>query len=218
MATDARGHTVPAATDVPSRNTILNALLSVKDITPVTNTTTRASTSTAVSPSATNPLLVARADARADSFLEFTKDGSTWLSVPLSTGVVTYTPVLNADTTAPTLGTGSTVAGLYCQNGQQMQGHIDIVGGSAATAVGNGLYNVSFPVAMHASLASGSVVGSGLYFDASVSTWRPFVLRSLTSTTARLQDSETSNTAIGHTNPGWGVNDRVHANFSYIVA
>lgn len=88
MATDTRGHTVPAADDAPARSDLLDLSLSLRDPIPVASTTARAQLITdlaaltpAITPSASNPVFVFRADARAGSELEYTTDGTTWRAV-----------------------------------------------------------------------------------------------------------------------------------------
>ena len=85
MSTDARGHEVPAGTDDPGQVIAqLEALsLSVRDVVFVANTTERAAAATALSPSATDPLYVHRADAPKGKNLEWTADGSTWEAVSI---------------------------------------------------------------------------------------------------------------------------------------
>lgn len=83
MAQDARKHIVPSGAEAPRRKAILDLGLSIRDIVPVANTTERGQlisdlTAAGVAPSATNPLLVYRADATAGFELEYTINGSTW--------------------------------------------------------------------------------------------------------------------------------------------
>lgn len=189
MATDARGHTVPAASDVPSRNTLLNMMLSVNDFVSVTNTTTRAAVATAVSPTAVRPLIVARADARPDSELEYTSDGLAWKTVTLGSGVQIYTPALTAPTTNPTLGSGSSAVGEYEKFGDWVVGTGEIVFGASGVAAGSGFYEISLPVAMPAAgPTAGRIIGSGVFFDSSAagaSAWFALSLLAFTTTTVR---------------------------------
>lgn len=83
MATDARGHTVPASTDHPSRADLLNLSLSIGDAIPVANVTARAAlivtlAGIGITPSTSNPIRDWRADAAPGSQDEFTTDGTTW--------------------------------------------------------------------------------------------------------------------------------------------
>jgi hypothetical protein len=87
--TDARGHTVPEATDHPTRQGwVLDPLMTVRDATPVANTTERAQLivdlaahSPSIVPSTTEPVFVWRANAVAWHKLEVTEDGTTWRPV-----------------------------------------------------------------------------------------------------------------------------------------
>jgi hypothetical protein len=190
MATDARGHTIPAATDVPSRNTLLNLSLSTCDVVPVTNTTTRATAVTNLGATTAKPLIVARADARADSLLEMSSDsGTTWRTSVLGSGLQTYTPVLTAATTNPTLGTGSSVAGEFERFGDWVVGAVEIVWGTSGVAAGSGFYEISLPVAMVASgPTAGRIIGSGVIFDSSAAgaaAWFLVSVTAVSSTTCR---------------------------------
>lgn len=83
MATDVRAHTVPAATDHPSRAALLALSLSTRDPIPVANTTARAAlivslASAGITPTTANPVFVFRADAGAGFELEVTTDGTNW--------------------------------------------------------------------------------------------------------------------------------------------
>lgn len=83
MALDVRKHKVPSGAEAPRRQAILDLGLSIRDVIPVANTTERAQmisdlTAAGVAPSATNPVLVYRADATAGFELEYTINGSTW--------------------------------------------------------------------------------------------------------------------------------------------
>ena len=110
MATDLRGHTVPAAGDAPSRAALLSLGLTVRDPIPVANTTTRAAlivslaaATPAVVPSTSNPVYVNRADAAVGAELEVTTDGTTWRTIYSDT--TTWTTI--------TLDAGVTVAASF---------------------------------------------------------------------------------------------------------
>lgn len=85
MATDARGHTVPAATDAPKRADLTALSLSVRDVVYVATVTARAAAVTALGASAANPLYVHRGDAPAGRQLEVTTDGTTWRVIAADT-------------------------------------------------------------------------------------------------------------------------------------
>lgn len=72
----------------------------------------------------------------------------------------TYTPALQASTTNPTLGTGSTVRGRYVQHGKTVIAEIFIAFGSSGTAAGSGTYRVTLPVTNQAGTAN-TLVGHG---------------------------------------------------------
>lgn len=101
-----------------------------------------------------------------DNFLAI---GQAWTS---------YSPAWTAATTNPTIGNGS-IVGSYIQAGKLVIGRIKITVGSTTT-VGTGAYRFSIPVT--ASTSSDDAIGSGVYNDASGTTYS-VSLRLQTSTT-----------------------------------
>lgn len=90
-----------------------------------------------------------------------------------NTGWASYTPVLSATTTDPTLGTGAAQQGVYYQD--PVTGMVDawarIVYGTSGTDPGSGTYLVSLPTAIDHSIggvlttASSMALGSGAVRD-----------------------------------------------------
>lgn len=74
MATDARGHTAPAAAEAPRRQAFNDLSLSVNDMVMATNATTRGTVLTAVGSSAARPLFVYQQD----TDTVWRHDGSAW--------------------------------------------------------------------------------------------------------------------------------------------
>lgn len=225
MATDARNHTVPAAAGHPARADILSLALGIRDLIPVANTTARAAVITAmasagVSVSTSNPVFVYRADARPDSAIEVTTDGTTWKTIALGSGLQTYTPVLTAPTTNPTLGAGSSQAGNWYQFGPWVLGTFDISFGSSGAAPGSGTYEVSLPpiAAAAGGAAAGTNAGSGEFVDASPLTTYPCSLVFQSTTTVRLHyQGGTSGLSSGAPVVP-AVNDKIHGSFFYLAA
>lgn len=191
MATDARGHTVPAAADHPQRQNLLDMALSVNDPVMVADTTARTSVASALaaSISASRPLIVYRADA---ARYESTIDGTNWLVVASATDWTAWVPAITASTTNPTLGTGSSVGGnyQYLQTLKTVIATANVTFGTSGVAVGSGRYAISLPVAAATTYL---VVGSGFYTDASGPTTFHFDCRLLSSTTfAMYLDNQTA--------------------------
>lgn len=97
VAIDARKHVAPAAAETPRRQALNDLSLSIRDFVPVANATERAQIvadlSAAGTPvSATNPLVVIRADAPVGAPVEISTDGSAWRSV-YSDDTAAWTPV-----------------------------------------------------------------------------------------------------------------------------
>lgn len=83
MATDLRGHTVPAGNEAPARASLTALALSVRDPIPVANATARAQAITdlaavGVTASTANPIFFFRGDAPPGARLEETTDGTTF--------------------------------------------------------------------------------------------------------------------------------------------
>ena len=99
MATNARGHTIPAAGETPSRAAIFAPLLTVNDIVMATNATDRAQKITALAPSAARPLYIHQIDNRC----LWMHDGTTlrlmaWPSAGAATAAITTTSCGPTDT------------------------------------------------------------------------------------------------------------------------
>lgn len=220
MATDNRGHTVPASTGHPARADVLALSLSTCDVVPVTNATTRATAVTNLGATTAKPLIVARADARTDSILEESHDaGVTWRTVVLGSGISSYTPVVTAPTTSPTLGTGSSVAGSYYTLGPWVIGTFDIAFGTSGVVVGSGVYEISLPIAAVAGGASaGTNAGSGEFVDASPLTTYTGVLSFQSTTTVRLHYSGGSTGLSSGAPVAPAANDKIHGTFMYLGA
>ena len=57
----------------------------------------------------------------------------------------TYTPILTASTTNPTLGSGSTAQGRYHRNGLHVDVWFHLAFGTSGVVAGSGVYRVSYP-------------------------------------------------------------------------
>lgn len=222
MASDARNHTVPASGDHPSRATLLALALGIRDVIPVSNTTTRAAVITAmasagVSVSTSNPVYVHRADARPDLALEVTTDGTTWKAACLSNGLETYTPVITPASGTFNAGTTGTVTGNFIRLGPWIAGHFDIVFGGTGISVGTGIWSVTLPVAAPAGVDTlGVTCGGGVVVDASPVTVTTVSLRFDSTTTCRgLYSSGTVGAAAPIATPAAG--DKWNADFGYLA-
>lgn len=86
MATDVRGHEVPASDDQPARSAFTNLSLSIRDIIYVANSTAQAQLVTdlagaGITPSSSNPIYTHRASAPVGRELEYTMNGTTWHAI-----------------------------------------------------------------------------------------------------------------------------------------
>lgn len=87
----------------------------------------------------------------------------------------TWTPVLTANTTNPTLGTGSTITGSYMRVGRNITARCNIKFGSSGVNPGSGTYHISLPVTPK-TLSVGRHVGSCWGWDASATNYNDGVV------------------------------------------
>lgn len=112
------------------------------------------------------------------SYLDDTKtlsvyDGSNWVvfananQTPFSS-FTSYTPVLTAATTNPTLGSGAVTTGAYSQFGKLVAYRFFISFGTSGVSAGSGAYRISLPVTASTTLGAGALtLGSLFIFDSS---------------------------------------------------
>lgn len=148
---------------------------------------------------------------------------STALAAKLDTpgAWTSYTPVLTADTTSPTLGTGGTAVGAYTQIGKTVFYNFRFTFGSSGVAAGSGLYRVSVPV-VPAYTVGGSVAGSTLYmFDNSAATmWNAGFMQLSAGSIAYISyGAGTANQGVGAALPWtWAASDRLWGSMIYEAA
>lgn len=169
--TDVRGHSVPLAGEHPSRSAwLLAPLLSVKDPIPVASTAARATkvtdlASAGITPSTSNPIFFARADAGAGRELEYTTDGTTFRTVTatpvtpwgMAAGQYTFT------TTAVTVMSQviSLPAGRFAVSPRMTANISTPVGGSAAMTV-RAMATSSTSFTLYLYSATGATFAAGL--------------------------------------------------------
>jgi hypothetical protein len=131
-----------------------------------------------------------------------------------------YTPVLTASTTNPTLGTGGSVSGRYIKLGKTVIGQAAIVFGSSGVNAGSGTYYVSLPI--NKTGLNEHALGSVVMRDASAS----YIGNAGTlqgAGTAGLDKAQIvfggSVFAVGSTTPWtWAAADQIFFTFMYEVA
>jgi hypothetical protein len=101
-------------------------------------------------------------------------DGAAWVAAVNASSLngvgnwTSYTPVLTAVTTNPTLGSGSVAVGYYAQIGKVVIYSFQIVFGTSGVNAGSGDYRVSLPVtAAFGSAFYGATNGQTIFFDKS---------------------------------------------------
>ena len=132
----------------------------------------------------------------------------------------TYTPVVTADTTNPTLGTASVAEGYYAQMGKHVVGTIYIKLGTSGFAAGTGTWHISLPVNA-ATTGTIRVLGHGGFWDASAPTASGWITatRATTSTLTLIAGNATTAGAVAPLAPiTWAASDEIWVNFSYEAA
>lgn len=130
----------------------------------------------------------------------------------------TWTPVLTASVTNPTLGTGSAAVGRYGRVNKTVFGQLAINFGTAGVNQGSGFYFVTVPITAQ---ASGTTIGHGYVFDASASLVRHVVALMDNTTRMGLWIDNSTNFAISATNPfagGFAASDQIRVVFEYEAA
>lgn len=140
----------------------------------------------------------------------------TWLGATTTS----YAPTLTAFTTNPTLGTGSSTSGRYTKIGSLVAGHGLITFGSSGVNAGSGVYFVSLPTAVDASLAVGTLLGTARIVCAGLNTRCDLYLNSAALGQCRLTYTSVAvnGTYVSATNaaPGaWAANDSITYQFRY---
>lgn len=158
-----------------------------------------------------------------DTGLGWVWDGTAWVpDVPLGAWT-TYTPVLTASTTNPTLGSGSTATGRTMAIGKMITAHYRIVFGSSGMAAGTGTYLISLPVPPSTAW-SNRLVGTGLALDVSANNLLPLILRvNGTASTLVMQFPATwpggAASNLTHVNMyTWATGDELHGSITYEAA
>lgn len=126
----------------------------------------------------------------------------------------TWTPVLTASVTNPTLGTGSSQTGRWAQIQKIVTGQGKIKFGTAGTANGSGTYFVSLPTAAQA--ATGGPCGTVFIFDGTVTTRVGVLIMSTTTTCSIRYDGGTLVTNLLPWT--WGTDDEINYQFTYEAA
>lgn len=122
-----------------------------------------------------------------------------------------YTPVLTASTTNPTLGTGSTQAGAYTQIGKTVHFRARIVFGSSGVNAGSGYYAVSLPVAAKSAV---TVAGHGVLIGGS-----RYLTAAYTNGTTKVELYLDAGVAVSNTAPfTWAATNAISIAGTYEVA
>lgn len=146
---------------------------------------------------------------------------------PIGVALDTFTPTLEATTTNPTLGTGSTALGVATRLGRLAIIHIKIRFGTSGTAAGSGDYLIRWAAAgsaynVYADLNTDDhVIGSGFINDSSASNSFTVSCQVSTANTVKLVYDQTSwsNFEVGNANPWtWGDSDLIQVQLAFVTA
>ena len=134
-----------------------------------------------------------------------------------------YTPVLTAATTNPTLGTGSTQSGYYSQIGKFVFYRFYIAFGTSGTNAGSGSYRISLPVNAATTGGAGpTTLGSLFIFDSSTSNAYTGLMGNVSNATY-LSDiyyaQGAALAAVSHNTPfAWAASDQIRGFIVYEAA
>lgn len=129
-----------------------------------------------------------------------------------------YTPALTATTTNPTLGSGSTASGRYCQTGKLVVCQVWIVFGSSGTNAGSGSYRVSLPVTAASPLRTGGAfpIGHGWTLQASLGL---VTVEQVDTTKVEMRVGGAGPNVVTDGFPAaWGANHEISLSFTYEAA
>lgn len=147
--------------------------------------------------------------------LDATVGAAVWRLATLGTSA-SFTPVLNAVTSNPTLGSGSQVSGRYVVHGGWVFAVVRITFGTSGVNAGSGEYRIPLPVTA-GSDASDAPLGFGYLYDSSGSAANLVVPMAVDTSTARL----IRDTGFSVTNAApwtWAASDQIRLSFSYTAA
>lgn len=152
--------------------------------------------------------------------------GELWpVGAPITAGMIAseawdpFVPTLTADTTNPTLGSGSTVVGFYKRQGRVINGTVVINLGSSGFAGGSGFWRIAAPVPIR-NYGTPSSVGSGYLWDASASDLRVVtVFMDPGASVFTMGAQGATGYLLSATFPWtWANTDQIHFNFMYEAA
>lgn len=130
-----------------------------------------------------------------------------------------YTPALTADTTDPTLGTGSTASGRYLRLGDLVTVQLLIQFGTSGAAAGNGVYEISVPVNIASDVSTVVSVGAGYIRDDTAGKWLPVSAHRFSASTVHMVFDNGSGARVAYNNPWtWAASDRLSLQLSYEAA
>ncbi len=132
---------------------------------------------------------------------------------------LTYTPVLGATSTNPTMGAGATTTGRYKVKGKIVHCIITIAFGAGMTA-GNGQYVITLPIPVSAVFTQYSALGLGRIYDSSANASAVVVGYGFGADMTRVQ--MLSDGIAGQTTNAfpwtWAVSDEIRLNLTYEAA
>ncbi len=138
---------------------------------------------------------------------------------PITAAWTSWTPVLTATTTNPTLGTGSSVAGKYLKVGKLVTAQFSITFGTSGVNAGNGIYRVSLPVTATIFTGSFDTVGIGNLFDSSAGALYTMTPVMISTTFFELYYTGTSVYYAQNSSPmTWAASDKITGTLTYQAA
>jgi hypothetical protein len=138
---------------------------------------------------------------------------------PITAGWTSWTPVLSATTTNPTIGTGNIRTGQYQKVGTLVNVQFRIVFGTSGVAAGSGVYRFDLPITP--SLLSGNFdpIGHGVIYDTSTGDFRVVALVGVGGSTVEMYFNGTTNFFVTNAQPWtWAASDILNGQLTYRAA
>lgn len=134
------------------------------------------------------------------------------IDTSLGGAFTSWTPVLTASTTNPTLGTGSTASGSYKQISKLVIAQFNLTFGTSGVNAGSGFYRCSIPTGTIKDFIGGIIYA----YDTSTGQRQQAYVVPASSTTFEFQYSAASNPAFSSTAPWtWAASDFIRGYLIY---
>jgi hypothetical protein len=138
---------------------------------------------------------------------------------PLFAAWTSWTPVLTATTTNPTIGTGNIRTGQYQKVGTLVNVQFRIVFGTSGVAAGSGVYRFTLPITPSLLSANFDPIGHGVIYDSSAADFRVVSLMGVGGDTVEFYFNGATNFFVTNAQPWtWAAGDVLNGQLTYRTA